>query len=252
MRKLYWERAAPGGRLDQYYVNKDFTLTDGDTNLPISRLADHALCVNDRDLHLDWKATLSFLHDHFRAPEPVWAALTQGDPTDVNLAHPLAWLDLDTGGLNSIVGEFANYLWYISALGGWLVPRYNPAAFVDHPATFTHLTANAPALHHTRIDSTRRRITLNYAPRLAPPRRLAAAVYWHKLVRPVTRVLGLEQNLGDLLRPYLAMRVLAVYDLATLQPADQLLLIARLAEVMSPDFCPEHFFLITEAPCTAP
>ncbi|MEK8146121.1 hypothetical protein NKH18_47705 [Streptomyces sp. M10(2022)] len=35
--------------------------------------------------------------------------------------------------MNSIPGEFANFLWYASALGGWLVPTYNSAAFSDHP-----------------------------------------------------------------------------------------------------------------------
>ncbi|RBM17298.1 hypothetical protein [Streptomyces sp. PT12] len=251
IRKLYWDRAAPRGRLDHYYADADPLLSDGTTHLPLSQLARHTLHINGDELHLDWTATLTDLKRHFRSNDPVWAAITQGDPTDVNLAHPLAWLDLDTGGLNSIAGEFANYLWYTTALGCWLVPTYNPAAFADHPATFARLPSNTPELRQAHIDAAHRTITVSYTPRLSPPRRLAAATYWHQLVQPVAAQLWPDTNLAEVLRPYLAMRILAVYNLGDLAPADRLILISRLAEVMSRAFSPESFFLTPEAACPA-
>ncbi|WP_326597891.1 hypothetical protein [Streptomyces sp. NBC_01803] len=251
IRKLYWDRAAPGGRLDHYYADTDPLLTVGTDHLPLSQLAGYTLHINGDELHLDWTATLTDLKRHFHSNEPVWAAITQGDPTDVNLAHPLAWLDLDTGGLNSIAGEFANYLWYTTALGGWLVPTYNPAAFADHPATLTRLPANTPELHKARIDIGNRVITVSYTLRLSQPRRLAAATYWHRLVQPVAAELWPDTNLADILRPYVAMRILAVYNLDDLAPADRLVLIIRLAEVMSGDFSAESFFLAPEPACPA-
>lgn len=249
--KLYWDRAAPGGRLDHYYAARDLTLTDGATTIPAADLAHYTLTVNGRPRRLDWSATLTRLRTHFSASTPEWAAITQGDPTDVNLAHPLAWLDFDTGGLNSVAGEFANFLWYTTALGGWLVPTYNPAAFTDHPATFTHLPANTPTLHLAHIDTATRTIRLAYAPRLTAPRRLAATTYWHQLLLPVAARLWPGQNLAAVLRPYLAMRILAVYNLADLAPPHRLLLLARLTEVLSEDFDPATFFLTSEAPCPA-
>jgi hypothetical protein len=251
VRKLYWDRAAPGGRLDHYYAAGDLTLTDGTTTIPATDLAHYTLTVNGHRRHLDWTATLTHLRTHFSASTPVWAAITQGDPTDVNLAHPLAWLDFDTGGPNSIAGEFANFLWYTTVLGGWLVPTYNPAAFTDHPAIFTHLPVNTPTLHHAHFDTGTQTIRLAYKLLLSPPRRLAAATYWHQLVLPVAARLWPGQNLAGVLRPYLAMRILAVYNLANLAPPHRLLLLARLVEVLSEDFDPAAFFLITEAPCPA-
>ncbi|MCF3143522.1 hypothetical protein [Streptomyces platensis] len=252
VRKLYWDRAAPGGRLDTYYAGRDFLVADGLIDIPISRLGSYTLTINGRRHHLDWSATLRWLRAHFAAREPVWAALTQGDPTDVNLAEPLAWFDYDTAGMNSLAGEFANFLWYASALGGWLVPIYNPAAFADHPAAFAHVPANRPEAQRAAVDHTTGTVRIDYAPRLSAPRRAAVTAYWSRLVRPVADRLWPSAGLANLLRPYLAMRILGVYNLADLAPEDRLVLLARLAEAMSPTFDPTTYFCPLESPCPAP
>ncbi|MFD5319391.1 hypothetical protein [Streptomyces sp. NPDC127098] len=251
VRKLYWDRAVAGGRLDAYYGGADFPVADGLIDTPVSHLDTYTLLVNGQRLHLHWAATLRWLRTHFGTTEPVWAALTQGDPTDVNLAHPLAWLDYDTAGTNSIPGEFANFLWYTSALGGWLVPRYNPAAFTDHPATFARTPANTPLIRRAEPNHTTRTIHIDYTPRLSAPRRAAVAAYWHQLVQPVAERLWPGHDLAKLFRPYVAMRILGVYNLADLNPEDRLVLLARLAETMSPGFHPATFFSPLESPCPA-
>ncbi|MGW4229543.1 hypothetical protein ACWEF9_09740 [Streptomyces sp. NPDC004980] len=250
VRKLYGDRAAPGGRLDTYYAGKDFPVADGLIDIPVSRLGTYTLSINGRRHHMDWAATLRWLRTHFASAEPVWAALTQGDPTDVNLAHPLAWFDYDTAGVNSIPGEFANFLWYASTLGGWLVPTYNPAAFTDHLATFDRVPANTPEVGRAAVDHTTSTIHIDYTPRLAAPRRAAVTAYWDRLVQPVADRLWPGADLSNLLRPYLAMRILGVYNLADLVPEDRLVLLARLAEAMSPDFDPATYFCPSELPCT--
>ncbi|WP_225850110.1 hypothetical protein [Streptomyces sp. HPF1205] len=252
VRKLYWDRAAPGGRLDTYYAGADFPVAEGIIDLPVSRLAEYVLVINGQPRTLGWTATLRRLRAHFQRTEPVWAALTQGDPTDVNLAHPLAWLDYDTASPNSILGEFANFLWHATALGGWLVPTYNPAAFADHPATFHRVAANRPQLGRAHVNHATRTIHIDYTAHVSAPRRTAATAYWHQLVEPVADKLWPHADLAELLRPYLAMRILAVYNLADLTPADRLLALARLAEAMSPSFAPATFFSVEEAPCPAP
>ncbi|MCR8575724.1 hypothetical protein [Streptomyces sp. Isolate_219] len=251
VRKLYWARAAPGGRLDTYYAGTDFPVADGLIDIPVSRLCTYTLYINGQRHHLDWGATLRWLRAHFTRTDPEWAALTQGDPTDVNLAHPLAWLDYDTAGMNSVPGEFANFLWYTSALGGWLVPTYNPAAFAEHPATFDHVPANTPSVQHAGVDRSTSTIHIDYTPRLSAPRRAAVAAYWYRLVQPVAGRLWSGANLANLLRPYVAMRILGVYNLADLAPQDRLVLLARLAEAMSPAFDPTTYFLPLELPCPA-
>ncbi|KMS74075.1 hypothetical protein ACM01_15735 [Streptomyces viridochromogenes] len=250
--KLYRDRAASGGRLDAYYSGVDFPVADGLIDVPLSRLGRYPVNINGLPYRLDWPAVLERLRTDFAAAAPVWAALTQGDPTDVNLAHPLAWLDYDTAGLNSIAGEFANFLWYTSALGGWLVPTYNPAAFADHPATNVHILANTPEIHRADIGQANRIIRIDYTMHLSEPRRAAVTAYWKQLVRPVAERLWPGSSIADLLRPYLAMRILGVYNLASLTPRDRLVLLARLAEAMSPGFDPTVYFCPQETSCPAP
>lgn len=252
VRKLYWDRAAPGGRLDTYYAGAGFPVADGIIDIPVSRLNTYTLSINGRPHHLDWAATLRWLRAHFAAADPVWAALTQGDPTDVNLAHPLAWFDYDTAGVNSIPGEFANFLWYASALGGWLVPTYNPAAFADHPATFDHVPSNTPEIRRADLDHTACTIHIDYSPRVSAPRRAAVTMYWNQLVQPIAARLWPGEGVANLLRPYLVMRILGVYNVADLAPEDRLVLLARLAEAMSPTFDPTTYFCPLESPCPAP
>lgn len=251
IRKLYWDRAAPSGRLHTYYRDRDFPLAEGILDIPVSRLGTYTLNINGQLAHLDWASTLAWVHNHFAQPDRTWAAITQGDPTDVNLAHPLAWFDYDTAGLNSILGEFANFLWYTTHLGGWLVPTYNPDAFADHPATHARLPDNTPELRHAFTDPASRTLHITYSPRLSPARRAAASWYWHRLVQPLATTLWPGHDLADLLRPYLVMRILAVYNIADLRPNDRLILIARLAETMAPTFHPAAQLDLREAPWAA-
>lgn len=246
VRKLYWDRAAICGRLDTYYRGRDFAIADRSIDVPISRMADFTFLVNGRPLHLDWSATLNWLRKHFATHEPVWAAVTQGDPTDVNIADPLTWFDYDTAGSNSLLGEFANFAWYTTALGGWLVPLYNPQALADHPATFAQLPSNTPRVDRAQLDRTARSIHLDYRMRLSAARRAAVTTYWRDLVEPVSSQIWPGQDLAELLRPYLAMRILAVYNLADLAPAHRLVVLGRLAECMDPTFSPTAYFPIEE------
>ncbi|WP_327373038.1 hypothetical protein OG393_03345 [Streptomyces sp. NBC_01216] len=249
VRKLYWDRAASGGRLDTYYAETGPSLTVADIEIPFDDLGEWALTINGQQAKLDWQTALKDLRVHFENTGPVWAALTQGDPTDVNLAVPLAWFDYDTAGMNCVLGEFANFLTYVTILGGWLVPTYNPAAFADHPSAIEHRPDNTPVITAQAVDAARRSAHITYERHLSAPRRAAAAAYWHRLVKPVAARLWPGQDLTALLRPYVAMRLIAVYNLGDLTPNDRLLVIIRLVEALSPSFDPTVYFHIEEAPC---
>lgn len=242
--KLYLDRAAPGGRLDRYYADHDVPLTDAEDGPRLSDLARTGLYVNGRHYQLDWAATISWLRDAFDTP--VWSAISQGDPTDVNLAVPLAWLDYDTAGRNAIAGEIANFSHYTAVLGGWLVPALNPEAFVQHPATFDRVRANTPSISsHPYADT----LHIRFSDRLTQARRLALSRYWELLVRPLGARYFPGDTLAEVLRPYLAMRIIGVFDLAQMSLDQRLYLLAKLALCMAPDFSPACFFNLREPSC---
>lgn len=242
--KLYRDRTLPGGRLDHYYADHDLPLTEAENGPRFSDLARTGLYVNGSHYQLDWSETLRWLRTAFDSP--VWSAISQGDPTDINLAVPLAWLDYDTAGRNAIAGEIANFSLYTTVLGGWLVPTLNPEAFAQHPATFDRVPANTPRVStHVQAGT----VHVHFTDRLAPARRRALSHYWERLVRPLTARYFPGHTLSDALRPYLAMRIIGVFNLAELTPAQRLYLLAKLALCMAPGFSPSRFFNLTESSC---
>lgn len=241
VRKLYWDRAMPGGRLDQYYAGRDFSLADGIADVPISRLRDYRLVVNGATYNLDWAETLSLLRFWATDETSIWSAVTQGDPTDVNLAVPFAVFDYDAAGFNAVAGEFANFLWYTAHLGGYLVPTYNPSAFATHARTFEHVHANAPTLRSARVDDHERRIVVEIDWKPSPARRRAVSAYLDRVVKPLQGPM-FGSSLDAQIRPFLALRILGVFNVADLLPADRLAVLVRLAQCLDDGFSLESFF----------
>jgi hypothetical protein len=236
--KLYHDRAAPGGRLDDYYACLDFKVA----GVPIDELADYALIVNGRARRLDWRATLAWLREWAADPTPQWSAITQGDPTDVNLAVPFAPLDYDSAGRNAVCGEFANFCWYTGFLGGYLVPRTNPEAFKAAPETLQLIQDNAPKIHAVTVDENLRRLTVQLTWIPSGARLAANRFYWRDLVEPVWTRLAGSQDINRALRPYLALRILGVYNIADLEPMDTIALFACLAQCLADDFDTQRLF----------
>jgi hypothetical protein len=169
--------------------------------------------VNGRDHVVDFAELIEQLHTHFAPLNRAWAVLAQGDPTDINIGWTSTtgpiWFDYDTGGLNALPGEFACFLLYQRLHGAWLTGHYNPAAFRDHRAACAQACLSQPRVSVT-VDRTT--ATIDYRHAASPARQYVMHRYLDEIVRPVAAAI----RVGDLmswLRPYLAMRLLAVYDL---------------------------------------
>jgi hypothetical protein len=235
--KLYGQRAARRGRLDAYYGD-DRPLPvpdlDGESGVRPSRLADLDLDVNGTVRRLDLRSIVHDLRRHFSESQPVWAALTQGDPTDFNIGWSReggpVWFDYDTAGSNALAGEFANFLLYQRLHGPWLTPHYNPDAYTDHP---TARAARAQADHAMSIRLQDNGIRIEY--RLAPShaRRRVMTRYLDELVLPIATMLEID-DVAAWLRPYLLMRLLAVYDLTRLGPLDAGLSLGLVSDTLEP------------------
>jgi hypothetical protein len=232
--KLYADRAAPGGRLDRYYQADAPWLLTQDSSLRPSALATLTLIVNGREHALDFAELADWLRYRLGRRSLVWAAITQGDPTDFNVGwSPVdgpVWFDYDTGGLNALPGEFACFLLYQRLHGAWLTPRYNPAAFRDHPSALATAALTEPAIG---VQHSRNLLRIDYQHAPSPGRRHVLRSYLTGIIQPVAAQLGIN-DLMDWLRPYLVMRILAVYHLAELEPHDTALSLGMLAEALDP------------------
>lgn len=244
--KLYGYRAATGGRLDRYYrPNAPWPITTAAGSIRPSDLAELRLVVNGREHAVDFAELMIRLRVHFARHSPVWAAVTQGDPADVNIGwSPVAgavWFDYDTAGLNALPGEFACFLLYQRLHGAWLTPHYNRAAFRDHPAALAPASLAAPVVH---VEHRGLALAIDYRHAPSPARQHVLRRYLDEVVRPNAHQLGIDDVMAWL-RPYLVMRLLAVYHLADLEPRDAALSLALLAQVLDPATALTDFLALT-------
>lgn len=246
--KLYAARAAPNGRLDRYY--------QADTPWPIllngrwlrpTDLAALRLVVNGQERGFDFTDLMIRLRFHFARHRPVWAAITQGDPTDINIgwspARGPVWFDYDTGGVNALPGEFACFLLYQRLHGAWLTPQYNRAAFRDHPSALVPAIRAEP---HVQIEHDRSSLVIRYRHVPSAARHHVLRRYLDEIIHPLADHLRIDDPM-DWLRPYLVMRLLAVYNLAELEPRDTGLSLALLAEALNPAMTLPNFLALTPA-----
>jgi hypothetical protein len=239
--KLYTDRALPGGRLDTYYRdNRPLLVLPGGQPLRPAHLRHTTLVVNGVAHRIDFTDLVGWLRERLGPSRTEWAALTQGDPTDPNIGWtpqdgPI-WFDYDTGGANAVPGEFACFLCYQHLHGGWLVPTYNRAAFGDHPAVIAGRHLNQPTVH-IRSGGTGE-VSIDYRHTPSPARRHAITRYHAELVAPLAEAAGIT-DLAGWLRPWLVMRILAVYRLGDLHATDAALCLAYLAEILHPDASPD-------------
>lgn len=244
--KLYGDRVAPDGRLDQYYMpNAPWPIATRDRGIHPQDLADLRLVVNGREHTVDFTEVITKLRVHFARHGPVWAAVTQGDPTDINIGWSPAggpvWFDYDTAGLNALPGEFACFLLYQRLHGTWLTPHYNRAAFGDHPSALAPACLAEPIVHVEHSGSS---MAIDYRHTPSPARRHVLRRYLDEVVKPIARCLGID-DLMAWMRPYLVTRLLAVYHLASLEPRDTALSLALLAQALKPDTALPHFLALT-------
>ncbi|MFE4913517.1 hypothetical protein ACFVRD_19380 [Streptomyces sp. NPDC057908] len=239
---LYLDRIRPGSRLDRWYLRRDLPLTlpHTDTTLSLRELADFTLTANGRPLTLNVADTIDNLRHALAPDRRRLAALTQGDPTEPNIADPLCWLDFEFAGRNTVAGEAANLLWYLMALGGWLVPHYQPDVYARTLRLALPPLAR-PRIEHLELHRSGRHIDVRYSWNTSPGR--AAAI---------TRALdGLRRESGSSLeeiRAFLALRVLGVIPPSRLTGHDLLLVLIKLAESQDPHTTFDTLFSTTPAP----
>ncbi|MFD4240167.1 hypothetical protein ACFWP3_00865 [Streptomyces sp. NPDC058525] len=238
---LYLDRIRPGGRLDRWYLPRDLpiTLPHIGTTLTLRALADFTLTANGRRLTLNVADIVDSLR-HVLAPDSRWlAGLTQGDPTEPNIADPLCWLDFEFAGRNTAVGEAANLLWYLMALGGWLIPHYQPDVYV-RTLRLALPPLTRPRIEHLELHEGSRHIDVRYSWNTGPGRQTAIARALHGLRGEDG--CGLEEIHG-----FLAMRILGVIPPSRLTGHDLLLVLIKLAESQDPLTTIDTFFTTTPA-----
>ncbi|MEE1806715.1 hypothetical protein [Streptomyces sp. BE133] len=235
---LYADRIRPGGRVDDWYLNQNLTVTDTHTGerIPLHALTGYTATVNGTPLQLDVPAAINTARTALHFDSQWTSAITQGDPTEPNIAVSAVgacWLDFEHAGRNTLAGEIANLLWYLLALGGWLVPTYQHDVYTR---TMTlHLPPTVtPTIERAELSTRHRQLHLHYTWPTGPGRQTALT----RLLARITTDLGDAADLPSgrqlhALGPFLTLRILGVIPPRLLTPTDLLLLLAKLAQAQN-------------------
>ncbi|MEU9339366.1 hypothetical protein AB0D49_40540 [Streptomyces sp. NPDC048290] len=232
---LYADRIRPAGRVDTWYLNPDLTLPDTATgrSIPVASLTGYTATVNDIPLILDVPAAIDAARTALH-PDSQWAtAITQGDPTEPNIAASASgacWLDFEHAGRNTLAGEIGNLLWYLLALGGWLVPTYQPDI---HTRTLHHHLppVAVPTAEHTELSTRNRHLDIHTTWPTGPGRHTALNRFLARLTTDLGEAAALPPDRElHTLTPFLTLRILGVIPPHHLTTTDLLLLLAKLAQ----------------------
>lgn len=209
---LYATRLAPGGRLDAWYGHMTPLVVDDGA----------------RVLKLDVPTLIARLREDLAADTRCATLTSQGDPTEPNIASALCWLDYEHAGRNALAGEAAVLLWYLLAMGGWLVPRYKPLTYA-RTLRGGRSGPMPPAVTHARVQGDLVEVTARL--RAGAGRRAAIAALVARLHGDVGVLLGRPGNPMSALAPWLAVRILGVLPLTAMTDQDIAVCLLKLAEL---------------------
>ncbi|MBP2586240.1 hypothetical protein J3A78_006718 [Streptomyces sp. PvR006] len=163
-----------------------------------------------------------------------------GRPTEPNIADPLCRLDFEFAGRNTVAGEAANLLWYLMALGGWLVPRYQHDVYA-RTLRLALPPLDRPRLEHLELHRSSRHIDVRYSWNTSPGRTAAVSRALHGLC-------GEGGSSLEDIRAFLALRILGVIPPSPLTGHDLMLVLIKLAESQAQHTTLDTFFTTTPAP----
>jgi hypothetical protein len=251
---LYLDRIRPGGRIDTWYLSGQLAVPAPRTDqpIPLHALTGHIFVVNGVPMRLDLPAIIWEAREALCSARTWITALTQGDPTEPNIADPLCWLDFQYAGRNTLAGEIAVLLWYLLGMGGWLVPTYQPDVYARTlPLHLPPVTT--PHLEHVNHDERHRRLEVRYTWAVGAGRQAAIDRLLKRVRADLAPAAGLDPDrflaqLGH----FLALRILGVIPPGRLTGHDLLLLLAKLTETQQPETIGETFTRTPPAPATGP
>lgn len=229
--KLFWDRAAPGGRIATTYPpGQPIFLTD-DLSIALDDLSSHVVFLNGTPVVAPWSTLLKDLVGRLDRRRMHWAALCHGDPTELNLGVPYVEYDHDTGGWNALAGVWAVFLAGVLRLGGAAVPLMAPGAFMHRPHVLAKVQDNLPAV---QVSASHGTVHIVVRRRCAPARVHVARRYLSEVVQPVASAIGWSlAEVSEELRIFLGMRAAGVFDLRALPQELRIDTVVHLAQLLS-------------------
>ncbi len=171
--------------------------------------------INGNEVVLNLKKILQDLCGYFKDRKNTWTVISQCDPNDLNIGIKPVFFDYFGGGRVPLTAEFATFFWYNLVQGSYLSPIYNRESFKEHEGILSKLDEVAVIGQE-----------INH--KVSPIRQKAILLYIERVVRPVMQKIPNFDFFNSEFRNYLAMKILAVFDVSKMKQKDRLLCLAYL------------------------
>ncbi len=236
------------GRLEDFYTGKRIQL--GNQQLEWKELIKKKWVIDGIIYKESLEELITEARDFLDPQKPRVIATCHGDGHEMNIFTDIlnpevtiprfAYIDLETGGDNSVLGDAVIYLVYNSIMADYLVPKYYPDYFADR-----HLAMKAFEDHFFRkeikpiISFKEEIIELQrvYQFGTSPERKKIANLYCKIYLYPMIDLLKSKFRLStdiieNTLKSSFLLRFLGVYNLTIMEPLDQIKMIGILYKVI--------------------
>ncbi len=191
-------------RLKKFY-NKKF----------IDSFQNKTVILNGRLININLKNTIDSIDAYFKKQRAEWCVVSQCDPNDLNICVKPVIFDYLAGGLNPLMAEFATLFWHNVGQGNYLSPKYNKKYFLDHQAILKKLDKL-----EFRGNSLRHRSFI--------VRQDFLKAYVDLVIMPCMNKIGSFDSWYEDFKNYLAMKILAVFDVSRMEKKDIIFSLAYL------------------------
>lgn len=123
-------------------------------------ILNYRLIINDVEYMSTSEIINQCIH-YFNTSKNLSCILTQGDPTEVNIALRPMFFDFQTSGYNYVVGELAIFFWSLYIAGGYFYPKYHKVAYHYHDKTIDNINKNKPILKY-EINNVNKKILVKF------------------------------------------------------------------------------------------
>jgi len=187
-------------RLSNYYTNDFFYKIN-----QLDPIKFKNYIVNFKQINFIIKEIENF----FDLNKKTYTVVSQCDPNDLNICEDGMILDYLCGGDTPLMAEFATFIWYYIAQAEYLSLKYNKKAFEKHNEIYKNMLK--PSLTENYLSFNIRSI-----------RKDAINHYIDIVIEPIIKNIKFE-NWYKEFKNYIAMKILAVFNLNDMENTDKIL-----------------------------
>lgn len=173
------------------------------------------LILNGEAVSIRLSEILASVQNYFTKNKLLPCILSQADPSDLNLGLKPIVFDYANGGWNPLISELASQFWFCLILSNYLAPTYNPCPYANHSAVFHNL--GKVNLQGINLDHT-----------ISPARKTFLTQYIEDVIMPAMSCTPEYSNWYEDFRHFLAMRILGIFNVSTMNYMDQYICLAYL------------------------